>query len=446
MGQSRKWWGFLSLIVFANVPVFAQEGEIVDKIIAKIDDNIILKSELETAYIQFLSSPDARNFDGDARCLILRNYIESKVMLAMADIDSTYVDANTVDFQLEGRRQRIVAQFGSEKAIEDYYGKTMDQFMEELRPAIEEQLRIQQQEQLVVGDVNVTPADIRRFFNQIPKDSLPLYSTEYEVGVIVKKPEPSDSEEQRVRDQLIKIRERALNGESFEILALEYSEGPSKTNGGNLGFATRGAMDPAYEAGALALKPGEISMPVKSAFGYHLIQLIEKRGNEYNSRHILIRPKPSQKEFDQVTQFLDSIRQEVLAGNMKFEDAAKEFSDDRTTKVNGGFMSSSAGSNKIPAGDLDPALFFKLDEMKEGDISKPELMKMGLDEQAARIIYFRKKMPPHRANLRDDYEKLKLAATQVKMAEARSKYLERKMQEVYIEIDPEYKRCGIINN
>ena len=358
MSKCSKWWLSFSLVILVSTASFAQEGEVVDKIIAKVDDNIILKSELETAYIQFLSSPDARGFDGDARCLILRNFIENKVMLAMADIDSTYVDASTVDFQLQGRRQRIVAQFGSEKDIEKAYGKTMDQIMDELRPNIEEQLRVQQQEQNVVSEVNVTPADIRKFFNQIPKDSLPLYSTEYEVGVIIKKPELGEQEKQRVKDQLINIRERVLNGESFEILALEYSEGPSKTNGGNLGFAARGAMDPAFEAGALALKPGEVSMPVKSAFGYHLIQMIEKRGNEYNSRHILIRPKPSQEDFAQVFQFLDSIRKEVLAGNMTFENAAKEFSDDRATKVNGGFLSSAAGSNKIPAGDLEPALFF----------------------------------------------------------------------------------------
>lgn len=422
----------------------AQDGQVVDKIIAKVDDNIILKSELEQAYISFLASEQARSYDGDARCLILRSFVESKVLLAMSEIDSVVIDDSRVDYELQGRMQRIIQQFGSESAIQEAYGKSVEQFMDELRPGVEEQLRIREQEDNILNAVTVTPAEIRKFYNQIPKDTLPLYGVEYEVGMIVKIPEPSKAEKDRVKKQLLDIRQQALNGTSFEILAITYSEGPSKETGGNLGWASRGSMDPAYEAGALSLKPGEISMPVESSFGIHLIQLIERRGNEYNSRHIIIKPKPAEADVQKSVRFLDSLRQEILADSITFAQAAKQYSDDPSTSSNGGFISGPYGANRIPASSIDPTLYFAIDAMQEGEISKAEAVQVDAETRAARIIYFRKKIPPHRANLSQDYEKLKAATTQMKKAQRRQEYLLEKMGEVYIEIDPEYNRCGII--
>ena len=181
------WAVLIALTTLGNLQ--AQEGgEVVDKIIAKVDDHIILKSELETAYINFLASEQARGFDGDARCLLLRSFVENKVLLAMSEIGSVYVDDSRVDYELQGRMQRIIQQFGSERAIQEAYGKSVEQFMEELRPGIEEQLRIQEQESSILSSVSVTPAEVRKFFNKLPKDSLPLYGVEYEVGLIVKTP------------------------------------------------------------------------------------------------------------------------------------------------------------------------------------------------------------------------------------------------------------------
>lgn len=432
--------------VLAAQPIFGQGGEVVDEIIAKVDDHIILKSELEQAYIGFLSSEQARSYDGDARCLILRSFIENKVLLAMAEIDSVILDDSRVDYELQGRMQRIIQQFGSERAIQEAYGKSVDQFMNELRPGIEEQLLIREQEENILSTVTVTPAEVRKFYNSIPKDTLPLYGIEYEVGVIVKVPEPSSQEIERVKSQLIKIREQALNGSSFEILATSYSEGPSAGNGGNLGFATRGSMDPSYEAGALSLKPGEISMPIESSFGIHLIQLIERRGNEYNSRHIIMKPKPSEADVQASMNFLDSLRKEILADSISFERAAQQYSDDASTSSNGGYISGPYGANRIPAANIDPTLYFAIDAMKEGEISKAASIQADAETKAARIIFFKRKIPPHRANLNQDYEKLKAATTQMKRAQKKLDYLREKMQEVYIQIDPEFNRCDIINN
>ena len=432
------------VVICFSSEVKAQNGQIVDKIVAKVDNYIILKSELEAAYINFLASEQARSFAGDARCMILKSYIENKVLLAMAEIDSVIVDDSRVDYELQGRSQRIMQQFGSEQAIKDAYGKSLDQFMAELRPSIVEQLRVRTQEDNILSGLTVTPAEIRKFLNRIPKDSLPLYNREYEVGIIVKTPKADDAQKQKIIDKLIKVRNEILNGGNFEIAALDYSEGPTKSRGGNLGFAARGTMDPDYEAAALALKPGEISMPVESSFGIHLIQLIERRGNEYNSRHIIMVPKPTPQDIVDSQSFLDSLRNQILAGNISFEDAAKQYSDDQGTRLNGGFISGPYGSNRIPTESLDPALYFALDSLKPGEISRPSMVQVSPDVKAARLIYFKKDVPPHKANLNDDYEKLKIAATQLKRAQKREEYLSKKMQEVYIQIDPEFNRCDIL--
>ncbi len=433
------------LITLGCINLNAQQGEVVDKIIAKVDDKILLKSELESAYLQFLSSPDAVQFNGDARCAILKDMIDSKIMLAMSEIDSVDVNAQRVDYEMESRAQQIMQRFGSEDGIREAYGKSLDQIMEELRPNIEQQLQIQEQENSVVSDVVVTPKEVRKFFNNIPKDSLPLYSTEYEIGMIIKKPEVDDDVIQNLKDQLRSIRERIINGESFEIAATLNSDGPSASNGGNLGFNKRGTMDPAYEAAALSLKPGEISTPFESTFGVHITQLIEKRGNEYNSRHIILMPEPNEEDIQDASNFLDSLRMEILRDSISFEEAAKEYSDDENTKVNGGFIAGQFGSQRVPANGLEPELYFEIDKMKEGEISKAQTVLVG-EDQVARILYFKKRYPPHRANLNDDYEKLKAATIQTKKALERQDYLQEKMKEVYIDVATEYNRCGIVNN
>ena len=438
-----------AILLAFSAPIFGQNnGQVVDKIIAKVDDKIILKSDLESAYISFLSSPESREFQGDARCIILSNFVESKVMAVMANIDSTIIDEARVDYEIQSRRQQIIQRFGSEQAIQQAYGKSVDQIMTEIRSDIREQLTVQAQEDAILSDVRVTPREVRQFFNNIPKDSLPLYSMEYEVGLIIKEPEVSNEEKDRIREELIQLREQALSRQNFEILATMNSDGPSKVDGGNLGFTTRGMMDPAYEAGALSLKPGEISMPVESSFGIHLIQLLEKRGNEYNSRHIVKTPKPDEDDIKKTEDFLKNLRNEILNDSLSFESAAQQYSDDDRTKSNGGFLSGQFGSLRVPADNIEPELFFEIDKMKEGEISLPSRLQVGpgSKDEVVRIIYFKKRVPPHRANLSDDYEKLKAATTQLKKGQRRTDYLAEKMKEVYLEVDPEFNRCNIIKN
>lgn len=437
---------FVLLLVGLPMSLWAQNGQVVDQIVAKVDDKIILKSELEGAYIQFVSNPEALQFEGDARCFILQNMIMSKVMLVQADLDSVQVDPSRVDYDVQSRVQQIIQRFGSEEAILKAYGKSIDQIMSELRPDIENQLLIQQQEENVFGGVEVSPNEVRQLYKNIPKDSLPLYSTEYEVGMITKNPEVNEEVKNELKAKLRKIRERILAGESFEIQATLNSQGPSSSQGGNLGFHQRGSMDPAFEAAALSLKPGEISEPFETSFGIHIVQLIAKRGNEYDSRHIILIPKPTEQDLQEAADRLNNLREDIKENKIEFGQAARLYSDDEMTKSNGGFLAGQFGSIKIPADGLPPELFFEIDEMEEGEISKAKIVEDDPENKYARILYFKRRIAPHRANLIDDYEKLKAATTQMKKQKKKQEYLQEKMKEVYIEVIPDYNRCNIVSN
>src|SRR5690606_13772743 len=244
-------------------------------------------------------------------------------------------------------------------------------------------------------DITITPDEVKRFFKNIPKDSLPYFSTEVIVGQIVRKPTTNKTAMKEAEKKLYDLRQRALNGEDFQELAVAHSEGPSARYGGNLGWVKRGQMVPEFEAAAMKLKPGEISKPIETEFGLHIIQSVDRRGNEYNARHILIQHKYLEEDFKKAAHFLDSVKTLIELDSMTFEKAAKEFSDDKSTAGSGGYIISQTGSNKVPTSELDGSLFFTLDTMEVGSITNPLRFKMADGKEAMRIIYFKDKFRPH---------------------------------------------------
>ena len=425
----------------------SQDGEsndiVIDKIVAKVDDYIVLKSELEGAYLELLSrgNPAGR----ETKCGVLEGLILNKVMVAKAEIDSVVVEDDEIDRDLDMRMSQIIAQFGGdEKMIEKYYKKSVEEFKEELRENVKEQLIVQKMRANMTEGVTVTPAEVKKFFKNIPKDSLPYFSTEVTIGQIVKKPEISKEEKDRIEALLLRIRQKALDGEDFQELARQYSQGPTGPRGGNLGMVKRGQMVPEFEGAALKLKEGEISMPVQTEFGFHLIQLVERRGNEYNARHILIQPKYSDKDFEKAAHFLDSLRTLIMSDSVSFEKMAKEFSEDKATSSNGGYLRGSSGANRVLVSELDPGLFFTIDTMKVGTISKPMKFTMPDGTSAMRIIYYKAKIKPHQANLKEDYQKIYVAALNAKKTKVMSEWFKSAKDDVYIEIDPDYKSCKIL--
>ncbi|MCW5910330.1 MAG: peptidylprolyl isomerase [Cyclobacteriaceae bacterium] len=419
-------------------------GFVVDKIIAKVDNYIVLKSELEMAYQSFLAEGNPQS--QEAKCELFNRLIINKLMVAKAEIDSVIVTDIEVDGNTEQRMAMILQNSGnSPEQLERAYGKTLDQIKLELREQIREQLIAREMTSRITKNITVTPAEIKRFFNKIPSDSLPFYSSDVEVAQIVRNAKVSEAQEQEARDKLQDLRERLLKGENFTELAMKHSEDPSaQYNGGEMGYVGRGAMVPEFEAQAFRLKIGEISQPFKSPFGFHIMQLLDRRGNEYNSRHILISAVPSEDDILKAEKFLDSIRMKIITDKLKFEQIAKELSDDAETKGLGGFFTDDDGSTRISMRDIDPVVYMNIDTMKVGNISKPLRYRTLDNKEAVRILYFKAKLPPHVANLKDDWSRIQSAALAEKKDIALDKWFGKARQDVFINIDPGYNSCRIL--
>lgn len=437
--SSLLWVGMFSS------PVFGQDtGFVVDKIIAKVDNYIVLKSELEVGYQAYLA--DGNPGSDEARCELFNRLILNKLMVAKAEIDSVIVTDIEVDGNTEQRMAMILQSSGnSPEALERAYGKSMEQIKLELREQIREQLIAREMTSRITKGITVTPAEIKRFFNKIPEDSLPFYSSDVEVAQIVRVAKVSAAQEEEAKNKLLDLRARILKGESFEELAMKNSEDPSaQYNGGDLGYVGRGAMVPQFEATAFRLKVGEVSMPFKSQFGFHIMQLLDRRGNEYHSRHILISAVPSSEDIADAEKYLDSLRTQIVTEKLNFEQMAKEYSDDDNTKGMGGFFTDNDGSTKISMRDIDPVVYLNIDTMKVGNISKPLQYRTDDGKDAVRILYFKRKLAPHAANLKDDWSRIQSAALAEKKDLALDKWFTKARQDVFINIDPAYKYCKIL--
>lgn len=418
---------------------------VADKIVARVDNQILLKSEVELGILQARQQNPGAPSDV-LRCKVFEQLLINKMMLAKADLDSVTVEDNLVDDQLNRRMAYMIQAIGSKEKLEEYYKKSIDQFKVELKKEVKEQMLIQKIQESISKNVKVTPSEVKRFFADIPKDSLPFFSTEVEVGQIVRFSQVSRKNKQAARQKLEDLKARILAGEDFEFLAKAYSQDPgSAKEGGNLGFWAKGAMVPEYESAAMKLEPMGLSEIVESAFGYHLIQLLEKKGNEYNSRHILIRPEAD--EDDQMYAFtkLDSIRTKLLEDSISFGDAARKFSEDKETSQNGGFFTDQqTGSTRIATENLDPGIFFTIDTLKPGQYTRVLPYKTEDGKRGARIIFFKSKLLPHEANLAQDYQKIQFAATEKKKTENVRKWFRKTKAELFISRDKDYSDCEIL--
>ena len=431
-----------SIILLAGIASNAQDV-VIDKIIAKVDDYIVLKSDLEIAYMDYLSKGQFRG--ANAKCQILEQLVVNKMLVAKAQIDSVEVSDFEVQNSLTRRMEYMISQVGSEEEIEKYYGKTLAQIQEETFDEMKEQLIIQRMQETIISDLKVSPAEVKKFFKNIPQDSLPFFSTEVTVGQIVVSPKPGKKQKDDVRALMFQLRDRIQNGESFESLARQYSEDPgSASRGGQLPFYKRGDLAPEFEATAMTLKEGELSMPIETQFGYHLIELQQKRGNTFQTRHILVSPKPSAQDVIKAEKYLDSLRTVIIADSISFEKAAKEYSDDKMTSTNGGYFLDPNESNRVSVEQLDPTIFFTLDTMTVGNITEPLEFQQADGSNAFRILYFKNRLAPHQANLNDDYQKIAKAALNNKQNKILSEWFEDARGNVYIEIDPEFDNCNLL--
>lgn len=435
----------LTLLIKAQEDETAiEKGVVIDKIISKVDDYVILKSELERVYLDFLSQGQVRS--SNAKCEILRQLVVNKMLMAQSEIDSIFVLDAEVNSNLDRRMSLISQQFGGEAEIEKAYGKSIEQIRSEIFDNIKEQLTIQRMQSELTAEMKIAPAEVKKFFRNIPNDSLPYFSTEVSIAQVVKVPEPGQGQKEKVKNLLYDIRSRIMKGESFEDLARQYSQDPgSGSRGGQLGFFSKGELAPEFEATALSLEKGEVSEPVETQFGFHIIELLEKRGNTYNSRHILLIPQPDQNDFQKTENYLDSLRTAIVADSINFTSAAKEYSDDQQTSSAGGFFQDETGALRVPAEQLDPNVFFTIDTMKIGSITRPLKFQQQDGTYAYRIIYYKEKIKPHLANLDDDYQKIAAAALARKKNLKIAEWFDKARSNVFIEIDPDFDHCDLTN-
>ncbi len=428
---------------FLTAPTFGQgQGVSLNKIIAKVDNYYVLRTDLEEAYQSYVG----QNQTPPQKCQLLESLVINKMMLAKAEIDSVVVEEKIVDSELDSRMQYMVQQFGSDKNIVEAYGKSLEMLKSELRTQVKEQKIVQKMQSKITTDVKVTPRDVRKFYDGIPKDSLPYMPAEVEVGQVVRFAKPTKEQKEALRQRLIDLRQRVEKGEDFAKLAKENSEDVgSAEKGGDLGFAKRGMMVAPFEGAALKLKPNQMSDVIESDFGLHLIQLLETRGAEYHARHILLRPDYNRLDLKGPTHYLDSLRNQIQIDSLKFEKAAHEYSDDKATADAGGLLrDAQSGTSRLAMdGSMEYAMFQMLDTMKVGDISAPLPYRTEDGKSAVRLLYFKSKVAPHSADFTKDFEKLQTIVLQNKKNRAIDDWFKKSIADVYITVDPEFHSCRI---
>ncbi len=447
----KKHWIIIALMLLA-LPMMAQnrQPQVIDKVVAVVGKNIILQSDIENQYIQYRMQGLTDGTGKEVRARILEDLLLQKLMLNQAEMDSITVTDDQVEAQMDQRIRYFVTRLGSQEKLEEQFGKSMSEIKEEVRQAVKDQMLQEQVQAKIMQNVVVTPKEVKDFFNDIPNDSLPLIQPEYEIVQIVKRPPVSIDEKLQVKDRLYQIRKRILEGESsFSTMAVLYSEDPgSARQGGELGFAGKGVYATEFENVAFNLHDGEISDVVETQFGFHIIQLIERRGETINCRHILLTAKVPVEALEKAQNQLDSVAQLIRNGDMTFEEACKKFSDD-DSKNNGGYLTNAGtGGNWLSLKDMQQLeaeypeyknLAFVVSRLEVGEVSDPLPMTTNENNDAFRLIMVKRKTEVHQANLKDDYTLIQNWAIGQKRQEAIGKWVSNKAAKAYIRLDDAYK-------
>lgn len=440
-----------SILIFASffaTNSFAQQKELVDKVVAKVGDEYILLSEIEE---QYSSAKDQKaTLPENYRCLVLDQMMVNKLLLNQAKIDSLFPKDEEVETQLNARFDKILDYMGNNvEQFVAYYGQQPAALKEQMREDMRDQLIVDKMRAKVLSDVTVTPAEVRTFFNKIPKDSLPYFNQEVEISEVVHKTKPNDVEKGKAKTQLEDFRTQIISGKTpFADLAKKYSQDPgSGREGGDLGWAKRGKFVPEFEAQAFKLEAGGMSPVFESDFGFHILQLIERRGNTIHCRHILIKPEITPDDLANSKKTLDSIRLLILKDSMPFSYAVKQYGDKSTQSFhNDGRMTNPAsGNNTFETRDLDPDTYFAIDSMKANSISAPLEVTVPSGEKYYRIVRLNSKSSPHKANLSLDYNKIQTATLEQKKNGRLVKWIEERANGTFVDIDPMFRVCPTLD-
>ena len=433
---------FLTITVFAHAQV---KKVIADKIVGAVGDKYILKSDIDNAIADY--KRQAQGQEGaiiPTACQVLEGQLIRKALVLQSEKDSLVVTDEEVENMIDSKIRRFIAEFGSKEALEEIAGKSIFQLKEDFRAPIKEQELAKQMQEKIVEKIKITPNEVRAFYNKIPLDSLPLYESEVSIAQIIIHPKANRDIEEYVISQLLGYRKQVEAGiNTFDQLIKLYSEDPgAKENLGqyNLNRNER-SFDPAFMAGSFRLKDGQISAPIKSKFGYHLIQLISRSGDDAVVKHILRIPPITADEINDTKHLLDSVRKEVLAGRLIFGEAVNKFSDDEGSKFSGGSITGNDGSAYVNLDQLDKDMIMVVKNMKPGEISEPQVYVDERGRKTVRIIYFKERSAPHKENLKEDYNRVSVRALEEKKARAMETWFKEHISNYYIYLDPEYNTC-----
>lgn len=433
---------FLLALMLPGLKLSAQD-KVVDQIIAVVGNNIILKSEIEEMFIQHLAQ--GISSQGDMKCEILEDFLVDKLLIAEALLDTNIiVTDNQINQQMDSRLQMYVAHFGSEKEVENYFKKSIPEIKAELRDVMRNMLLSNQMKNKIVENVTVTPSEVRFFYRNLPEDEIPFIPPQFEYQQITLIPEIELEEDNRVKAQLRELKRRAEEGSSFSTLAMMYSEAPESRFGGEIGYLGRAQLDPAYAAAAFNLRDDRISNVVKSEFGYHIIQLIDRKGERINTRHILMRPKVAPEALEQAKSKLDSLGNIIRRNDITFENAAIMFSQDKATRNNGGLaINPQTLSSRFAAEELDPDISKIITNLRINEISDPF---QTVDQQTRQTVYkmirLVSKTDGHKANMQSDYQHLAEIYLEKKKKDVLEKWISTQQARTYIRIDNTYTNCN----
>jgi len=429
-------------LVLSGYHALSQE-KVVDRIIAVVGKNMILESEIEAQYLQYRMQSGIAGSAASIKCQILENMLLENLLLNQADLDSITVAESEVEQTLDHRLRFFISQFGSQDKLEEFYQKSIIEIKEEFRDLVRNQMLVGEVQKNITANVFVTPSEVRSYFKSIPIDSLPLINTEVEMIQILKVPPVSMEQRVLIKEKLRDLRRRIVEGENFATMAILYSEDPgSASKGGEIGFFGRGELYPEYEAAAFKLKEGEISEIIESRAGYHVIQLLERRGDYVNTRHILLQAKPSPIDKEKARQELDSVMHLIRDEKITFEEAVRKYSDD-PGKHNGGLIiNPQTGTGKFEMDQLEPQLSFIVNRLEVGRFSTPVLTMTEEGQEAYQLVKLISRTEPHRANLSDDYNRLQAMALEEKKLRKLSTWVNKNISNAYVMVIDDYRACG----
>ncbi len=435
-------------LFFVSLSAFAQERKVVDRIAAQVGDNIILMSDIQGQKLQAIQAGMTVGKEMD--CQVLEELMYNELLLNQAKLDSIEISDQQVDAEMENRLRVLEQQMGGREKLEKFYGKTVTQIKEEFRPIIKDRLLSQEMERIITADVTVTPKEVSEFYNKIPKDSLPLINSQLSFQQIVHYPEITKDDKKRAYDQLAEIRKAIIGGKSFDTQARIHSMDPGSAPQGGKIEATRGMMVPPFEAAVFSLEPYEVSDIFETTYGYHIVKLLNRRGDDYLCQHILIIPEYTNEALEKSALIMDSCYSMLKQNQITWDEAVLKYSNDESTKQNKGIITNPiTGEQTWDMEDLnqiDQQIFLLTDAMNKGDITSPNLhIDMMERKQGIRIVRLMDRKPQHVANLTDDYALIKRAAENDKKQRLINEWVQAKIGNAYIRIDEFYHDCMFSN-